>query len=720
MKYYTSKNIDEYFKLFKYNEIKIVSKKKKKFYNIPCTFDIETTNAYKNLNTGEVLEAREVVKMKNDKDFKEEDYQKVSWMYVWMVSIDDNLFVGRTWLEFGEFMRKVCIKFQTDKKGLIFYIHNAQFEFDFIKFIFSWDKIFCSEPHKIMYATASCGITFKCSYMLSNSSLETVGKNLIKYKASKQVGKLDYNKIRHQNTPLTDDEIDYCLYDVIVLSNFIRESMEDEDNNSLVQIPLTKTGYVRRYCRNYVNNPMYQYVYNKFIHQFTLDEKLYVMLKDAFMGGFTHANALNCGEVFECVHSYDFTSSYPAVMLLEPEYPISKGSFYNPTSYEDFKTNIDLYFCIFDITFYNIRQKDAVFENIISESKCRDAIGLKANNGRVYEASEITITITNIDYKDINLFYNYDKIKINNFRRYRKGYLPEPLMECVLKFYKDKTTLKDVKGEEANYQLSKGMLNSIFGMMAEDPIKSIIEFNQEQDLWTSEINIEEGIKTYNNSRNRFLCYEHGLVITALARRNLFSGIRELGSDFIYADTDSLKFLNLEKHKAYFDNYNKSIYDKIEKVCKHYDFSIEDFSPRTIKGEVKTIGLWDYEGCYDRFKTLRAKTYLYQKDGVYNLTVSGLNKKVAMPYLEEKAKRLNMDVFDLFDDELFIDGEHSGKLLHTYLNINERIKVKDYLGNVSEVKVHDGIHLEPTPFTLSIPYLYLEYIKGVKTKYKKEL
>ena len=92
----------------------------------------------------------------------------------------------------------------------------------------------------------------------------------------------------------------------------------------------------------------------------------------------------------------------------------------------------------------------------------------------------------------------------------------------------------------------------------------------------------------------------------------------------------------------------------------------------------------------------------------------------MPYLEEKAKRLNMDVFDLFDDELFIDGEHSGKLLHTYLNMNERIKVKDYLGVECEVKVHDGIHLEPTPFTLSIPYLQLEYIKGVKTKYKKEL
>lgn len=719
MKYYTMDNINEYLSLFNIGEYKLVQKNKKHFYNIPCTFDIETTSAYKHIPTGKILEAREVVKMREtNKDFIEDDYQKIAWMYIWMISIDDNLFVGRTWLEFAEFIRKICIKFRTDIRGLIFYVHNLAFEFDFIKFIFKWDKIFASEAHKIIYAIATCGITFKCSYMLSNSSLETVGKNLVKYKADKQVGLLDYSKLRHSNTPLSDDEIKYCLYDVIVLSNFIRESMEGETNGSITTIPLTKTGYVRRYCRHYVNKPMYQYVYNKFVSQFKLDNKLYIMLKDAFMGGFTHANALNQGEVFHNVYSYDFTSSYPAVMLLEPEYPISKGQFYNCTSLDDFKMNLDHYFCLFDITFYNIRLKDNIYECIISESKCRDGVNLKANNGRIYEAESLTITITNIDYKDINMFYDFDKITIKNFRRYKKGYLPKPLMECVLKFYKDKTELKGVDGKEAEYQLSKGMLNSIFGMMVMDPVRAQIEFNQEQDLWSESIDIDKSIESYNKSRNRFLVYEHGIVITALSRRNLFTGIRELGRDFIYADTDSLKFINLDKHKKYFDDYNENIYKKIKRVCKEYDLNPDDFSPKTIKGDVKTIGLWDYEGCYESFKTLRAKTYLY-KDDTYHLTVAGLNKKVAMPYIEDKAKKLNMDVFDLFDDELYIDGEHSGKLLHTYLNINERVKIYDYNHTPLEVKLHDGIHLEPTAFTLSIPYLYLEHVRHIKTIYKKD-
>ena len=44
---------------------------------------------------------------------------------------------------------------------------------------------------------------------------------------------------------------------------------------------------------------------------------------------------------------------------------------------------------------------------------------------------------------------------------------------------------------------------------------------------------------------------------------------------------------------------------------------------------------DFEGYYERFKTLGAKRYMVQKDGKVNITVSGLNKKIAVPYLQQK-------------------------------------------------------------------------------------
>ena len=64
MNYYTMQNIKEFLTLFKLSKIKKYSKKKKKFYNIPITFDIETTNIYRCLTDNSIHQANEIVKMK--------------------------------------------------------------------------------------------------------------------------------------------------------------------------------------------------------------------------------------------------------------------------------------------------------------------------------------------------------------------------------------------------------------------------------------------------------------------------------------------------------------------------------------------------------------------------------------------------------------------------------------------------------------------------------
>ena len=720
IKYYTMDEIEEYLSLFSISTIVRHSKRKKSYYNIPCTFDIETTNAYIDHTTGECLQADYVVKLKEDnpKKFDALRYTKFCFMYVWQVSIDDKLFLGRTWKEFLFFMDKIRNKFKLDsRKYLIFYVRNLEFEFQFIKKYFKWENVFATEPHKVLYARTVDGFEFKCSYFLAGCSLETTGKNLVKYKAEKQTGKLDYKKIRHSLTPLTDDEISYCLYDVIVDSNFIRESMENEKNGNILNIPYTKTGYVRRYVKQHVLDRMCKLEYQKTVFKFTMDLDKYAQLKRCFMGGFTHSSALNTGVVFDDVSSQDFTSSYPACLLLE-KYPMDRGRKYKPKSYDDFIQKTKTYCCIFDISFINIRMKDGVIENIISESKCFDKKNIIVNNGRIVEADSISITLTEIDFECICQFYDFDKIKISNMWIYKKGYLPKQLLECVLHFYKGKTELKDVAGKEVEYQILKGMLNAIYGMMVTDPIRPLITF--EDDIFkVSFENMQEMIDAYNTKYDRFLVYEWGLYCTAYARRNLFTAVHELGIDFIYADTDSVKYLNHHKHVEYFKNYNDLIYQKIKLVCKEYEFNEADFSPLTKDGVTKTIGIWDYEGEYIHFKTLGAKRYMVEskKKGV-NITVAGLNKKEAVPYIEHLAKTKNMNVFDVFSDELFVDGEHSGKLLHTYLDDMQEFSVTDYLGNKLDVISLSGVHLEPSSYSLSLPELYKKYINHIRQKYKK--
>ena len=36
------------------------------------------------------------------------------------------------------------------------------------------------------------------------------------------------------------------------------------------------------------------------------------------------------------------------------------------------------------------------------------------------------------------------------------------------------------------------------------------------------------------------------------------------------------------------------------------------SPKTIKGETKTLGVWDFDGFYTDFKTLGAKRYIFRR------------------------------------------------------------------------------------------------------------
>lgn len=144
--------------------------------------------------------------------------------------------------------------------------------------------------------------------------------------------------------------------------------------------------------------------------------------------------------------------------------------------------------------------------------------------------------------------------------------------------------------------------------------------------------------------------------------------------------------------------------------RFHKIDIKLCSPKNRKGIVKTIGVWDYEGCYEKFKTLGAKRYLTYKDGKYKLTVAGLGKVKAMKYLEEK---YGDDVFSAFTDGLFVPSEWTGKLTHTYIDNEFSGIMTDYQGNSMEYHEKSAIHLGPAEYSLSMDRLYIDYILGIK-------
>lgn len=687
----------------------VTTNKKIEYYNIACAFDIETSSFYYN-------------------------EEKCAIMYVWQLCVDGLITMGRTWEEFVTLIDELAVKLNClpQRRHLVIYVHNLSYEFQFMRKWFDWDRVFSLSKRKPVQALTINGIEFRCSYILSGYSLEKVGEELQKYKENKKVGQLDYSLLRTSKTELTQEELEYCIYDVRVVTAYIQEKIENEGN--ITRIPLTKTGYVRNYCRK---KCLYKQksrrleqneYYLKLMKLLTLEPDEYIYLNQAFQGGFTHANYNYIPKkhkdiVVKNVTSKDFTSSYPAVILSEM-FPMSKGTKFYPRTEKVFREYLKKYCCVFSITMHGISQKANVYENPISSSRCifRSETGeilskdVHENNGRVYYAEQISMVITEIDFDIYERFYDIESIDYDNIVMYyyEKAYLPKPIIESVLDFYETKTTLKDVEGKEVEYMAGKANLNSIYGMMVTNICRDEIIY--EGDTWGSEKqDIDEEITRYNKSRKRFLFYPWGIYITAYARRNLFSGIYELGKDYVYSDTDSVKYINPEKHVDYFNRYNNWIISKISRCLEHYDINVNRAKPKTIKGEEKPIGVWDDDGEYTRFKTLGAKRYLveYEKGGklVHKLTVAGLGKTAGVNFLEENYS----DVFEGFHDNMRIPANKTNKNTHTYLDWDEcpaEGLVKDYKGVSYHFYEKSAIHLEACPFDLSLSEKYAEFLLNI--------
>ena len=694
---YNIQQVQDFLNTIDKNEI--ITSKKKIYYNIPVSFDIETSSFYEDKN-GVIYTNDDYKKLKN-----KVIAEKKAIMYIWQFAIYDNVIIGRTWNDFIYLCKKLYDYLDLENRYLIVYVHNLSYEFQFICRWFDWLDIFADSERKPIKAATKTHFIFKCSYRLSGYSLEVLANNLKSHNIKKMVGDLDYNLIRNSKTPITKEELHYCVNDVLIVTAYIDEQINEYDGN-IENIPLTQTGKVRRYVRKQCfQNKKYQY----FIKKLTIEKPEYMLLKNAFAGGFTHCNAMYTNTICKNVTSYDFTSSYPTVLIAE-KYPMSKGMQIDCKSIEQLETLIKNYCVLVDLRFNNIKSS-FLYDNIISMSKCRNVKNPLINNGRIVQADTLTITCTDVDFLNIKDFYKWDNIKIGLCYIYKKDYLPKEFIKTILHLYKSKTELKGVDGKEVEYLHSKELLNSLYGMCVTSIVHDKYDFDGKE--WTSETgNLEEELKNYNTDKNRFLFYQWGVWCTAYARNNLYTGIKECKDDYIYSDTDSIKIFNADKHKIYFEKYNQWIVQKLEKCLNYHKIPLDYISPKTIKGETKTLGIWDFDGFYTDFKTLGAKRYIFRKDNKLSITVCGLSKKSGKEFIENQEKP-----FLFFNDGMFVDCEHTGKMTHTYIDKEIENVITDYLGNTAYYHEKSFIHLEKTDYVLSLTKMYIDYYSGLQKLYK---
>ena len=639
---------------------------KKNYLDIVTAFDIETSTIWI-----------------PEKD----DYY--SFMYIWQWDFEGITILGRTWEEFirlTEYLNKVI----PENVKLVVWVHNLAYEFAYLSGIYSFTEkqVFAPQSHKVLKCDLRDKLEFRCSYKHSNMSLDRYLKQM-GVDNQKKVGQLDYSIIRYPWTELSESEMEYCINDVKGLTQAIRYDMQ-MSGDDLITIPLTSTGYLRRD----VKKAMRKYSFNKLRNTIPPYE-VYILLRRAFEGGDTHANRYFANKKLANVQSDDRSSSYPAVQINE-QFPMGKWrKCDNNDLLSLYSLSLNNYAWAAEITLTGVEMRDEYFPDpVISKSKCKDCENVLEDNGRVLSAAKIRIAVTDVKWSIIKEVYKWESIVISKCYYSKYGLLPEPYRKVILDNYKSKTELKGVEGQEYYYFKRKEKTNSAYGMSAQDPVQLSYIYDNGDFV----LEDKDPEKVYNKyTAKAFLSYAWGVWTTAHARKHLYLGIRcvyDNGGYVYYWDTDSVK----HSPGRYFDDYNKNRIDE--------NIESEGYADDPA-GKRHYLGVYEYEGQYEEFKTLGAKKYVYRENGELHITIAGVNKNLGADELEENGG------LEAFTEGFVFDKAGGTKIKYHNCHF-------DYDTPEGKITITNNACITPTTYTLGLTASYIRLLDMLNcTKKGKE-
>ena len=590
-----------------------------------------------------------------------------------------NLFTlyGRTPSEFIDCLGRMLSALPAEYTLL--YFHNLSYDYVFLrKFLFDAfgypERALNTKPHYPVSLEFANGLIIRDSLILAQRSLERWSKDL-NVEHQKAVGYWDYDRIRNQNTPLSEEELIYIEHDTLAGVECL-DALRMQLNKQIWQMPYTATGIVREDVRKIGKK-------NRAKDAFLAaapDLEFYKHLVWAYHGGFTHANRheLNFVNNATC---YDFASEYPFVMLSE-KYPAERFMRIPDTTPERILEQAADYAFLFKLVMVRpeIIDNDVVMP-ALQFSKSIIKINAITDNGRILKADYVEIYITEQDLAVIYEQYNAAKMYCVDVWTAEKDYLPRWLTDYIYMLFADKTMLKG--GDPVAYALAKSKLNSVYGLTVQKWLRDDIQ----EDYTTGEYELKhtdenEEFERFINNKNNILLYQIGVWVTAYAFRNIFDLGKCIddGSQWLYTDTDS----------CYSTGWNETMLTAFNDRCKD-KLLANGYGPVQHNGREYWPGVAELDGIYSEFVSCGAKRYACREaeSGQLKITVAGVPKKTGAACLKDDIKN--------FKRGFVFDGITTGKLTHTY-NFIDEIYIDGY-GN----QIGDSINLTPCDYRLDSVY-----------------
>lgn len=570
-----------------------------------------------------------------------------SWVYQWALKIKNIYIYGRTPTELISTLERLAehYKLKEDKKILI-YIHNSSYDLQYLKhYIKAYDpetRFMAMDTHSLLLCDCM-GFKILCSYKLTNMSLAALADNYAET-YDKAVGEIDYNVIRYQDTELDINSDWYYMFsDVAAQYDGIKGYLKAMGYKYAFEAPFTSTGFVRTECRKASKADEH---WRDEFKKGELSLEQYNLCRWGFMGGVCITSFLYSGVTIRSdkLRHKDFVSSYPARQILD-YMPVGAPSWYGDVEYiDELNDLLNTYCCIFELTLFEVHIKKGVTAPCIPNSKC---IGVKEGvkvNGKIVYAKELTIAVTEVDFKWIKRQYKCEDFKVKHMLIFERGTMPDWLKKEIMHYFENKCTLKE--SDPLLYMKSKALLNCIYGMTATAIIRDDYEWNdgeftlkEYEDKEEKEKDQEKKLRKYYNSYNSFMPYQYALYTTAFARDALYTMIECTGNNdgdgddltdvyknFLYCDTDSVFYLETEFNKVRMDTY----INKCRERAKKAGAFIGD----------KFLGVPEDEPEIRAFRGLHAKCYAMEewnkKKNKFelNVVIAGIPKK-AIKWIDGK-------------------------------------------------------------------------------------
>ena len=585
-----------------------------------------------------------------------------------------------------------------------FYFHNLPYDHVFLrKFMYKHFgepiKQLNVKPYYPIYIEFQNGIILRDSLIISQTSLAKWASDLdVPHK--KQVGKWNYWRIRNQkDVSYNWGELDYIECDTLAGVECLDKYMTALGKR-IYSMPWTATGIVREKIKELGRENHAHDQWKRMLC--TWEEQ--TILEKVFHGGYTHGNRHFYGRIFrssegDFVYAYDFSSSYPFVMLTE-KMPCERFARTRDMDLKDILDCGDQFAYMFKLT---IIRPQIISDNLpmppLQYSKTEKCINPILDNGRIIAADYVEIWTNEVDASIINSCYT-GRFYCKEIHMARKDYLPRWLTDYIYQLFVEKTQLKG--GDPVLYALAKARLNSCYGLFVQLPCKPEIEEVYQLDPEHPELyrvkesdETEEGMRKkydeYCNSKKQVLNYQRGVWVTSYSMRNLF----RLGScvdfkgkedgkkkEWLYSDTDSIYTTGMdhERLRKYNEDVKKKLLDR-------------GYGPVLRNGKEYWLGIAEHDkrkDLYTEFCYVGAKRYCGRcfDDKKLHTTVAGVPKK--------GVKALRDDI-RLFAPGFIFPGSQTGKKQHTHFIMPDIWIDKE--GN----ECGDSIDLSPADYQLSTAF-----------------